>query len=70
MHLGAAFKWTWWVLQWPVVFALVATAIGIVYYFAPDAEQDWVWITPGSIVATLLWIVVSLGVQAVHLVLR
>ena len=61
MHLGAAFKWTWWVLQWPVVFALVATAIGIVYYFAPDAEQDWAWITPGSIVATLLWIVVSLA---------
>ena len=21
----------------------------------PDAEQDWVWLTPGSIVATLLW---------------
>ena len=61
MHLGAAFTWTWWVLQWPVVFALVATAIGIVYYFAPDAEQDWAWITPGSIVATLLWIVVSLA---------
>jgi membrane protein len=60
MHLGPAFKWTWWVLQWPVVFALVATAIGIVYYFAPDAEQDWAWITPGSIVATLLWLVVSL----------
>jgi membrane protein len=60
MHLGAAFKWTWWVVQWPVVFALVATAIGIVYYFAPDAEQDWAWITPGSIVATLLWVLVSL----------
>ena len=23
-----AFKWTWWVLQWPVVFLLVATGIG------------------------------------------
>jgi membrane protein len=61
MHLGTAFKWTWWVLQWPVVFVLVATAIGIVYYFAPDAEQDWAWITPGSIVATLLWVIVSLA---------
>jgi membrane protein len=63
LRLGAAFKWTWWVLQWPVVFALVATAIGLVYYFAPDAEQDWVWITPGSVLATLLWIVVSLGLK-------
>jgi membrane protein len=59
--LGQAFVWTWWILQWPFVFALVATAIGIVYYFAPDAEQDWVWLTPGSIVATVLWLISSLG---------
>lgn len=61
MHLGPAFTWTWWVLQWPVVFAFVATGIGLVYYFAPDAEQDWVWITPGSVVATVLWVIVSLA---------
>ena len=35
--------------------------MAIVYYFAPDAEQDWIWITPGSVLATLLWIVASLG---------
>jgi membrane protein len=63
MGLGAAFKWTWWVLQWPVIFALVASAIGLVYYFAPDVEQDWVWITPGSVAATLLWLLVSLGLK-------
>jgi membrane protein len=63
LHMGPAFKWTWWILQWPVVLALVATGIGLVYYFAPDAEQDWVWITPGSVVATLLWVVVSLGLK-------
>ena len=44
-----------------VVLVLVATAIALVYYFAPDAKQEWVWITPGSILATLLWLVVSLG---------
>lgn len=63
LHLGAAFKWTWWVLQWPVILTLVATGIGLVYYFAPDAEQDWVWITPGSIIATLLWVVASLALK-------
>ncbi len=63
MHLGAVFKWTWWVLNWPVVFLLVATAMGLVYYFAPDADQDWIWITPGSVLATLLWVVVSLGLK-------
>jgi hypothetical protein len=40
---------------------LVATAVALVYYFAPDAEQDWIWITPGSVFATLLWVGVSLG---------
>jgi membrane protein len=63
MNLGPAFKWTWWVLQWPVVFALVASAIGLVYYFAPDVEQDWVWITPGSVLATALWLLVSLALK-------
>ena len=63
LSVGAAFKWAWWILQWPVVFALVATGIGLVYYFAPDAEQEWLWITPGSIVATILWVVVSIGLK-------
>jgi membrane protein len=57
---GVPFEWTWLVLQWPVVFALVATGIGLVYYFGPDADQDWVWITPGAVVATILWLLVSL----------
>ncbi len=61
LRLGAAFKWAWWTLQWPVVFALVVSGIGIVYYFAPDAEQDWAWVTPGSVLATVLWVLVSLA---------
>jgi membrane protein len=61
MNFGSAFVSLWSLLQWPIVFVLVATAIALIYYYAPDAEQDWVWITPGSVVATLLWLVVSLG---------
>ncbi|HEY2432695.1 MAG TPA: YihY/virulence factor BrkB family protein [Vicinamibacterales bacterium] len=63
MRLGPAFTWTWWIVQWPVVFLLVATAIASVYYFAPDVEQDWVWITPGSVAATVLWIAVSTALK-------
>jgi membrane protein len=59
--LGGAFEWSWKIAQWPVVFLLVAVAIGFIYYFGPDAEQQWEWITPGSLVATLLWIAGSLG---------
>ncbi|MGE5837673.1 MAG: YihY/virulence factor BrkB family protein [Acidobacteriota bacterium] len=51
----------WKIIQWPLVFFLVATGIGLIYYFAPDAEQEWVWITPGSVLATILWLIASLG---------
>lgn len=59
--LGRAFTLTWMILQWPLVFALVATGIALIYYYAPDAEQQFVWITPGSVLATLLWLVISLA---------
>ncbi|MGE3177416.1 MAG: YihY/virulence factor BrkB family protein [Vicinamibacterales bacterium] len=61
LGLGTAFEWTWKLLQWPLVFLLVALAIGLIYRFAPDAEQDFVFLTPGSVVATFLWLVGSLG---------
>jgi membrane protein len=59
--LGAVFEWTWKILQWPVVVALVATALGLLNYFGPDAEQDWTWISPGAVLGTLLWLIASLA---------
>jgi membrane protein len=59
--LGSAFEWTWKILQWPLVFAMASLGIAIVYYFAPDVEQDWVWLTPGSLLATGLWLLATLG---------
>jgi membrane protein len=59
--LDPALAWTWKTLQWPVILALVALAAGVVYYFAPDAEQAWVWVTPGSALTAALWLVASLG---------
>jgi membrane protein len=61
--LGAAFEWTWKILQWPLVFALIVTAFGLVYYFAPNVEQDYVWLTPGALLAAILWIAGSLGLR-------
>ncbi|MGH9347473.1 MAG: YhjD/YihY/BrkB family envelope integrity protein [Vicinamibacterales bacterium] len=61
MGLGPLFEWTWKILQWPVVFGLVSVAIAAIYYWGPDAEQEWVWLTPGAVLATLLWIGASLG---------
>ena len=56
LRMGPVVEWSWKILQWPIVFALVSQASALVYYFAPDAEQDWVWITPGAVVATILWL--------------
>ena len=52
---------SWKILQWPVVFLLASTGFGFVYYFAPDADQEWVWITPGALMATVLWLLASLA---------
>jgi membrane protein len=59
--LGPVFAWTWKVLQWPLVLALVALGAAAVYYFAPDAEQEWVWVTPGAVLAAIIWLAASLG---------
>lgn len=59
LGMGDAFRWSWMILQWPVAFVLICVAVGIVYYFAPDAEQEWVWVTPGAILATALWLLAS-----------
>jgi membrane protein len=59
--LGRAFEVTWAILRWPVALGLVVLAIDLIYRFAPNAEARWVWLTPGALVATLLWLLVSIG---------
>jgi membrane protein len=61
LGFGPLFAWGWTVVQLPAAFALVAIALGFVYHFAPDVEQEWVWLTPGSLTATALWLLSSLG---------
>ena len=59
--LGEIFKSAWNILRWPVILILVTTAVAVIYSFAPDVEQRWKWITPGSLFAVLMWTAVSLG---------
>jgi membrane protein len=62
--LGPAFEWTWKIAQWPVAFALTTVGMAIVNYFAPDVEQEWRWVVPGAVLATVLWLATSLGFRA------
>jgi len=51
--------WTW--LRWPVSLFLVTLAIAVVYYVAPDVEQEFRFITPGATLAVIVWVLSSLG---------
>lgn len=51
----------WRMFRWPLAVILVIIGIDLIYYFTPNADQDWVWITPGALLATLLWIGGSIG---------
>ena len=61
LGFGALFTTLWDVLRWPFAFALVTLGLGLIYYFGPDAEQDWEWVTPGAVIGTVLWLVASLA---------
>ena len=63
--LSSAFAISWKVLQWPIVLFFVLFAFNLIYYFAPSLrEQEWKWITPGSIIGVVLWLLVSFGFRA------
>jgi len=62
--LGDAFSLGWKILQWPIVLAFVLFTFALIYYFAPDIkEQEWYWITPGSVVGVVLWLLVSFSLR-------
>jgi membrane protein len=57
--LGPVFETLWLILRWPIVLLMMILAVALVYYFAPDVEQQWRWITPGAVFAVLMWLLVS-----------
>jgi membrane protein len=50
----------WDLAKWPVLAALFVLMIGILYYASPNAKlRGFKWVTPGSIVALVVWIIAS-----------
>jgi membrane protein len=45
----------------PVSGLIVMGVLAVLYYVLPDVEQEFKFITPGSIVAVLIWVIASLG---------
>jgi membrane protein len=51
----------WTIAQWMLAIALVVAAVDLVYYLAPNADTPFVWVTPGALLATILWLLTSVG---------
>ncbi len=58
---GAVFTISWSIVQWPLVIMLMLLAVSMIYYMAPNVSHSWRVITPGSVVAVVLWFLSSLG---------
>jgi membrane protein len=59
--LGTIFQTVWSIVQWPIVACVVLFTFAVVYYFAPAAKQRWRWISPGSVLAFIFWLLFSLA---------
>jgi membrane protein len=47
-------------LRWPVLFALIILALGVLYRYGPSRRlAKWRWISVGSVFAALAWLLVS-----------
>jgi membrane protein len=58
--LGSQFTLLWDVLRWPIALGVLLFFNALVYYAAPNVEhRDWKWLTPGSILAALIWLALS-----------
>jgi membrane protein len=57
-----ALRWTASILRWVLLAALLIGALAVLYRYAPDRDEPkWTWASWGSGVATLLWILASIG---------
>jgi len=63
---GSVIDVLWWVVQWPILLVGLLAAFATLLYLGPDVEhRRWQFLTPGSLVAALLWIAAS-GLFAVY----
>jgi membrane protein len=59
-NLGDAFTWFWNFARWPIAFTVVLLLFAFIYYLGPNNEDRcWRWISVGSLVGSLMWLVLS-----------
>jgi membrane protein len=60
LHLGSALVTLWTVIQYPIALALLVLVFFMIYRFLPNMRQSARQILVGSVVATVLWIIVTI----------
>jgi membrane protein len=48
-------------LRWPAGALIISLALALNYYMLPDVKQEFVYLTPGSIMGTVLWLLSTWG---------
>jgi membrane protein len=59
---GGAFRWLLQIAGYLLMFVIVAAALAILYRFAPDRDAPKMkWVSVGALVATVIWLIASIG---------
>lgn len=58
---GRAFEIVWGVIQWPLAILGIVVALSLLYTIGPNIDKPLKWVTPGSVAATVLWLLLVLG---------
>ncbi|MGC2996937.1 YihY/virulence factor BrkB family protein [Streptomyces sp. G35A] len=62
LGIGDGVLAVWSIAKWPVLVVLVTIMIAILYWATPNAKvKGFRWVTPGSLLALLIWLVASAG---------
>jgi membrane protein len=61
-NLPTVLQWVLGILRFVVLAALLVAGLAVLYRYAPDRDEPkWTWVSWGSGIATLLWILASIG---------
>jgi len=59
---NVTFGFTWTLVRWVAALTLINLLFTVLYFFSPNRpRQRWRWTSVGSLLATLVWALVSLG---------
>jgi YihY family inner membrane protein len=61
LGLGRAVVTAWEVAKWPVLLLIVSFLFALLYWASPNARQGFRWVTPGGILAVVVWVAASVA---------